>query len=1242
MHDIESTAGSAEAAAVRKRLEEAAGLLDDILSRHPKVVETKLSRAQVAMRLGDTATLERHLKELRQTETSDPRVELLEAWLLESQGESGKAERLLHSLKTRLPQWAPAHLAYAKAAFDTGRPELALDALRTVTRLEPTDATARRLLAEQLLRGGFFAEAYKDARAYYEAHGGDPDAIRLFVDAATRTNERQAALEALKEAEEKHGSRPEVLIVLAAGYKMLGDDEKAMKLANQAATTKADTPQARLAGARALVVIGKADEAERVFLEELARNPNQPVVAHQLGRLYAGKGRLLDALGQFRTAVALDPRSEQYRLSLAQALLDNGDVEACGRALEKLPESNAAANLLRMQVRLFRGAPMEAEQVLDQLREGKRSGLPLALAYFNYGKMRQCIEICHVELENRPDDAHVLSLLGDAHVAMGQEEECIREWSKLLTAAPGRLSTYLRMAAVLGRTKPPEQVAQTLAAVPESQKDMVALAKGWLFAQRGEFQRAAFILSEVIGSAEASEYARGRAQLLRAACLAQTGDADGAIAELTKLADNAKWRSRALLAKTQIRIALRRYKPARAGLWQLASAAAGAKEVAILHHVVALYLGLGQAKEAMDVCEKVRQIEPDEVRSHLLTAGACAAAGELQEAAEWYRKALEKRPGSVAIHVALARALDSQGRLLEALEVLTKLTELKEAGRSAGLFEKGVTFARWGLQKQSAECFERLAALGYGGSPKLRLALGRALRRLGRREQARAVLSEIPPEAAEYTSAQAALAGLAPTPEEKLRILHALAQRERGGPLLSLYEMTVLMRAERHTQALELFKSFEKGEAGEDRVPAVAKYMAVHAMIRNGDVAGAAKLSREALEETALPRWRALAVLLTLEESPGEAAKLLPDLKDAGPGDVLLALVVAGRRNDAPAAGEWLEKIAQIEKDLREARRPSVLTTRDKVLAALIAGRGDEAQAYLDAVKGGSLVDRFAATELIASAKRPGAPAEAAALLRSLLAVRVGVPQLAKTWAMAALKSRPTCQWAAVALAELEPTSEEAREILEILRPRDCTAAMLIRAAMLMEERKYAEAAGAYSDVAMRHGSDPQIMMYQARATEKAGNLAKALELYKWIWERSKDPSAANNAAYVMSRLYPDDKQKLTEAQGLLDEALKAWPHLAAVRDTSGWIAHLMGKNDLACQQLRMVVRAMPEVPVVQYHLGAAEAAAGRYQLARWHLAAAVDLGERFKAEGRPLGREAAQAVQLAKDRLRRLPKSES
>jgi tetratricopeptide (TPR) repeat protein len=218
--------------------------------------------------------------------------------------------------------------------------------------------------------------------------------------------------------------------------------------------------------------------------------------------------------------------------------------------------------------------------------------------------------------------------------------------------------------------------------------------------------------------------------------LAATGKADGALAELDRLAGTARFRREATLAKVGVLLGARRLADAEAILTELTKSAVDQKDTTALRATAELYSRLGRHDKALAVCDQLEALAPTDPRTPQLRAMVLLEAKRPAEAADSYRKAIELQPQNISLHLELARTLDEDQRFTEALEVLLKLADAGPAAASVALFQEGALYARWGLQDQAADCFAKLSGMGYGGNPGVRLALGRAFAALGQLERA--------------------------------------------------------------------------------------------------------------------------------------------------------------------------------------------------------------------------------------------------------------------------------------------------------------------------------------------------------------------------------------------------------------------------------------------------------------------------------------------------------------------------
>jgi len=260
-----------------KHLESAAARLDRILEKYPGNNEARLVRAEVALRAGalDLA-VELCNQVLGAKPETDQRVSarFMRARVLSFQNKWAEAERELYSLRTEVPRWPAVQYYYGLAAHETGKEEPAREAMRAVTEIErwssrsdPFYAEAHRYLAESLLADGFASEAFSEARAYYNAVQANPDAgapsrvtaLTLYVHTAKATDQVNLARTALETAAKDDAARPEVLLAVHEGYRLLGENPDAAKAALEKAavcTPPSRGPRQSHAGAG---VGGRAD-----------------------------------------------------------------------------------------------------------------------------------------------------------------------------------------------------------------------------------------------------------------------------------------------------------------------------------------------------------------------------------------------------------------------------------------------------------------------------------------------------------------------------------------------------------------------------------------------------------------------------------------------------------------------------------------------------------------------------------------------------------------------------------------------------------------------------------------------------------------------------------------------------------------------------------------------------------------------------------------------------------------------
>ena len=132
----------------------------------------------------------------------------------------------------------------------------------------------------------------------------------------------------------------------------------------------------------------------------------------------------------------------------------------------------------------------------------------------------------------------------------------------------------------------------------------------------------------------------------------------------------------------------------------------------------------------------------------------------------------------------------------------------------------------------------------------------------------------------------------------------------------------------------------------------------------------------------------------------------------------------------------------------------------------------------------------------------------------------------------------------------------------------------------------------------------PDLLWGKAFYLESEGDIDGAIAIYEALYERlSASPIIANNLASLLST-HREDDDSLTRAK-IISRRLKN-TEIPAFQDTYGWILYRSGDINESIPYLEAAAEGLVNDPRVQYHLGAAYAAAGRTNEAQAQLTRAL------------------------------------
>lgn len=154
---------------------------------------------------------------------------------------------------------------------------------------------------------------------------------------------------------------------------------------------------------------------------------------------------------------------------------------------------------------------------------------------------------------------------------------------------------------------------------------------------------------------------------------------------------------------------------------------------------------------------------------------------------------------------------------------------------------------------------------------------------------------------------------------------------------------------------------------------------------------------------------------------------------------------------------------------------------------------------------------------------------------------------------------------------------------------------LLAEGAMLLENGAADQALALYNEELAEHPDDSDLLYVRSLAFEKLGqiDLAEA-DLRKVIAKLPDDARALNALGYMLTV----HSERLDEAEGLIDQALKLTPDEPAVIDSAGWVRYRRGHADDALPLLQKAYAMFPD-PEVAAHLGEVMWALGQKDAAR-------------------------------------------
>lgn len=567
--------------------------------------------------------------------------------------------------------------------------------------------------AEREIRAGNWKEAAFDLRAVCLKEPKNAQAWLLLARVSVAAGDFGGAAAALARARAAGAKGPQVDALQARIWLSTGRAQ-ALLAALDHHQIHLPQPDQALMQARALLGIGKPDQAIATVQPLLARQPTLIAAQDVLAESLAQQGKLAEALQRLDAARRLDPKSPEPLL--LEGRIDQwlgqfpGAEQALMASLKRMPRSEPILHRMTALIALT-----ESRLALGQLDAATESYKALAeLEPFAPVTMLldARIKLAHKDLiggtdelervvANAPGFVPARMTLGAALLQQGELEQAQQQLQRVVSATPDNLEARKLLADVqlkLGQPGAALRVLTPALAAPRLDPQLLALY-GKAARLSGNSQA---LIEALERNLRAHPHSEAAADNLAAAYLS-AGRAALALAVLEKAGDSADLRRDKLL----LAALLATRGPPAAGRQVDALLAAHPRDPGVLDLAASYLASQNQLERARALLRQALAIHPDDVTSLIDLAQVEEGEGDAAAAQHRLSAALAAQPDALPVRLALAKALLQARSYAQARTVL-------EGAKDAGALPE----VQFGLAR---------VALAQGDLAQANAALDRAI-----------------------------------------------------------------------------------------------------------------------------------------------------------------------------------------------------------------------------------------------------------------------------------------------------------------------------------------------------------------------------------------------------------------------------------------------------------------------------------------------------------------------------------
>ena len=1121
----------------------------------------------------------------------------------------------LDKLSKRAPRSSDILTLYGLVLTNLEELAQAKDMLSKARAIDPENSVAQQAMFQIMLAEKRLDEVGPEIIKFYEANRAKPEAIRLLVQTLQSEGQTEQLRKRLDEVQTVEPLTAEHLGILVEAYFFLEDFRQVERFARQLAELQPDNLVAHLRLAEALLMLDEHEAVNQLLSNLRQRFAETASVDQMRGRLYLRRHLFDRAVDLLQKVVDSEPANHEARLLLARSLANLSNTDEAfshiNAILEEDPD-HLDAHALAGRIYQFTGQEDKARKHLERIDVSQvdeyRYPALMAQIKINQGKLEDAANVCTRAIGRGHTDPALRLLLAGIYAKQEDYQKAEQHLLALARSQPRNPQAFgllARFYVVRGDYRKGLDEFDKLQAAGADEA-LSRLARSMLLRASDRTDDALRVLSVIYepliqrGDRKALTVADAMAKIH----LGQDAPA-AALAVYEKLIEADVYRTEAKLRQVDIWIASDKIK-ARATLDRLAEGI-GATQKRLRFMIMNRYVRLDRVPKALAMLESWMQSDGEHVPLLRWKGDLLMKTGKAAEAAAVYGKAIDQAPDSAALRFQLARAHLVQLDFPSAEAAFDAMAELDTGAKIAALAGKGQMFLKLGLKHEAVTVFDELERTGQPRDPRVIHAIGQAFADMGKADQARDRLQQIPVYAKPYVPAQLLLArveqsqGLMEQAEKRLQEL----LKHRGAVATVVRELLELnIRNKQHEMLLSWAEQL---------------------------------LAVETLPDELKWNWLRLTVTINAERKDwGNVLEALEQLAKRQPNHPVIAasqivvLLHMNRREQAteiyrttrPLADQPIapmiamllaEPIPQLSQESGVSRYLRALANQD--IAAARAG-AEQLRPHKTLFKSDliSILDR---DDIRAPVTRRAARATALALV----ALEAGMYELSEQLSQGVIRDAPRFAPAHGVLvqaqlkmgAPVEQALADARRLL----PGTGLALYLSGRA----KRAKQDWLGCTADLKTLLDREPgnhHIEYELALVLQNAEQIDEVIPLLERI-SAEDGPyrlAGSNDLAYLLAEHLP---HRLQEAYDMAVGTLKQWssPHL---HDTLGWIEHLRDDDEAALGHLCQAVARINDIPDIHYHLGVVYKALGFEAWARYHLNEAAEGRDRpWTAEARAL-----------------------